>query len=315
VSDETAAIQIDRVTKQYGSFTAVGDISLAIRRGSLFGLLGPNGAGKTTTIRMIMNITAPDSGSIRIFGREASDKTSRGIGYLPEERGLYRKMKVLEHIVFLGEIRGLRARAAKKTAEEWMEKLSILEWKDRKVEELSKGMQQKIQFIGCVIHDPEVLILDEPFSGLDPVNARVLKETLLEFREQGKTIVLSTHVMEHAEKLCDEIALIDRSKIVLEGSIGELKRQHSLNRLMIRGSGEHAAFRDLTGVRSVVTRDGVIEIDLDPATTTAAFLREATGSRFEFESVVPHEISLDDIFVKVVGHPVDETGVTAGGEA
>ena len=292
-------IQVEKITKRYGNFTAVDQISFEVGEGKIFGLLGPNGAGKTTTIRMIMNITIPDEGSIRILGRPSTEGVARLIGYLPEERGLYRKMKVLEHTVFLGEIRGLTRKLSRQRSIEWIDRLGLSEWKNKKVEELSKGMQQKIQFIGAVIHEPPILILDEPFSGLDPVNARLLKDLFLEYRGQGKTMVLSTHVMEQAEKLCDEIALINSSKVVLRGSIREVKRRFSGNRLIVRGHGESNALRQLAGVREITQANGGFEVELDPSLPSGHFLRQAAGL-YDFESVMPHEASLDEVFVKVV---------------
>jgi ABC-2 type transport system ATP-binding protein len=292
-------IDVKEITKRYGDFTAVDRVSFHVQRGSIFGLLGPNGAGKTTTIRMIMNIIVPDSGSISVMGQPSTGAASRLIGYLPEERGLYRKMKVLDHLVFLGEIRGLKRSLARQRASEWLERLSLGEWSGKKVEELSKGMQQKLQFIGCVIHEPEVLILDEPFSGLDPVNTRVLKDLFVEFRERGRTLIISTHVMEQAEKLCDEIALINRARLVLQGSIAEVKRRYSGNKLQVSGRGAPAALRGLRGVRSVIEKDGGAEVELEPSFKRGDFLREATAL-FDVDSAIPHEASLDEIFVRVV---------------
>ncbi len=296
-------IRVRNVVKRFGDHLAVDDVSFSVGRGVMFGLLGPNGAGKTTTIRMIMNIIMPDSGVVEILGRPASEGASRQIGYLPEERGLYRKMKVLDHLIFLGEIRGLDRREAKKRAGEWLERLELQSWGKKKVEDLSKGMQQKIQFVGCVIHDPEILILDEPFSGLDPVNTRALKDLFVEFRERGRTVVFSTHVMEQAEKLCDEIALINRARLVLHGTMGEVKKQYSGNRLILRGEGPPDALRAIAGVRDVVVSDGGAEVALEPSTSPADFLREAT-SLWRVESAIPHEASLDEIFIKVVGAPL-----------
>jgi ABC-2 type transport system ATP-binding protein len=295
----SSAIEVRDVTKRYGDFEAVSGISFSVPAGKVFGLLGPNGAGKTTTIRMIMNITIPDSGSIHVEGEPSTSAASRRIGYLPEERGLYRKMKVLDQLVFLGEIRGLDAKESQRRARSWLERLGLPEWEKKKVEELSKGMQQKIQFIGSVIHDPSVIILDEPFSGLDPVNARVLKEEIIRFREEGKTVVLSTHVMEQAEKLCDEIALINRARLVLNGPVRELKRAHSGNRMVLQMSSPSDALRGVPGVRSVTERDGLVEVELDEALDPSRFLRDATQS-CEIQSATPHERSLDEIFVSVV---------------
>jgi ABC-2 type transport system ATP-binding protein len=292
-------IEVNNVTKRYGDFTAVDGVSFSVDPGTIFGLLGPNGAGKTTTIRMIMNITVPDSGSITVLGKPSTEGGGKLIGYLPEERGLYRKMKVIDHLVFLGEIRGLPVAEAKKRSGEWLERLSLVDWRNRKVEELSKGMQQKLQFIGCVIHEPKVLILDEPFSGLDPVNARVFKDLFVEMRQQGKTVVLSTHVMEQAEKLCDEIALINRSRLVLEGPIAQIKKQYSGNRMVLQGSGDSSRLGDIGGVRAVHHRDGQVEVELDQEMERGQFLRSASQI-FDIDSVVPHEASLDEIFVQVV---------------
>jgi ABC-2 type transport system ATP-binding protein len=304
---------VDSVTKRFGDFTAVDAVSFQVPRGEIFGILGPNGAGKTTTIRMIMNITIPDSGRVMILGRPSTDGASRKIGYLPEERGLYRRMKVLDHIVFLGEIRGIEAKEAKKRAAEWLERVKLEKWADKRVEELSKGMQQKIQFIGCAIHDPDVLILDEPFSGLDPVNARALKDLFLEFRDRGKTVVLCTHVMEQAEKLCDEIVLINRSKVVLSGRLSEVKRRYSGNRLMIRGEGSADALRAIPGVRGIESRDGALSVDLEPSHARGEFFREASRV-YSIDSATPHETSLDEIFIRVVGESIGEVEAASGKE-
>jgi ABC-2 type transport system ATP-binding protein len=298
---------VKNISKRYDQFVAVNDLSFSVRRGTVYGLLGPNGAGKTTTIRMIMKIIVPDSGTISILGKPSTDAASRVVGYLPEERGLYRKMKVLDHLVFLGEIRGLKAKEARKRSGEWLERLSLTQWSGKKVEELSKGMQQKLQFIGCVIHEPEVLILDEPFSGLDPVNARTFKELFMEMKQKGKTLVLSTHVMEQAEKLCDEIGLINRSKMVLQGSLAEVKSRYSGNRLLLQGAGDANRLRAIPGVLGVDGDEGVLEVELAADLTRADFLRAATAV-FNLESVVPHEASLDEIFVEVVGGPVEGLG-------
>lgn len=303
--EEHLPIQVEHVTKRYGTFAAVNEISFSVKRGSVFGLIGPNGAGKTTTIRMIMNILAPDSGNITILGRPSTGGISNLIGYLPEERGLYRKMNIVDHLVFLGEIRGVRRATARKRAHGWLERLELADQGGKKVEELSKGQQQKIQFIGCAIHEPEIFVLDEPFSGLDPVNTRVLLELIREFQVQGKTVVFSTHVMEQAEKLCDEIVLINRAQIVLQGLLSEVKRQHSRNRLILRGSGSLDSLRSLAGVRRVDTNNGHVEVELDCEVARSEFVRHASAV-YNIESIVPHEASLEEIFVNVVrGAQVD----------
>ena len=296
-------VRLEHVTKKFGDFVAVSDVSLSIQGGTIFGLLGPNGAGKTTTIRMIMNIIIPDSGSIRILGRPNGEEIARRIGYLPEERGLYKKMKVLDHLVFLGEIRGLPVSKARETALSWMDRLEMSTWTKKRIEDLSKGMQQKIQFVGSVIHDPEVVILDEPFSGLDPVNARMLKDLFLEFRDQGKTLIFSTHVMEQAEKLCDDIGIINKSRLVLQGTTGEVRRTYSGNRLVLRGRGDVSRIEAIRGVVSLEKVDGEVRVELCDDIDRAAFLRDAT-SVWDVESAMPHEASLDEVFVRVVGQSV-----------
>src|SRR6266487_3506005 len=214
----TPILTLDRVSKHFAGHTAVAELSLSVPRGVIYGLLGPNGAGKTTTIRMIMDILEPDGGAVRVFGEPGGGRAhSERIGYLPEERGLYRKMRVLDVLVFLGEMKGVDRRRARQRADEWLERLGLAQWRLRRVDELSKGMQQKVQFISTMLHDPALVVLDEPFSGLDPVNAQVLKDAVLDLRRRGKTILFSTHIMEQAEKLCDELCIIARSKCLPSG--------------------------------------------------------------------------------------------------
>ena len=220
-------LEVIGISKRFAGHVAVTDLSLLVPKGAIYGLLGPNGAGKTTSIRMIMNITIPDEGTVRLFGDDMGGRHhSARIGYLPEERGLYKKMKVRDMLVFLAEVKGVdRAHAAQK-ADEWLGRLGLSEWRLRKVEELSKGMQQKVQFIGTMLHEPELLILDEPFSGLDPINAQVLKDTIIQLSRAGTTIIFSTHQMEVAEKICDHVCIIARGRKVLDGGIAEVKREH-----------------------------------------------------------------------------------------
>ena len=247
------AIELTGVTKAFGRFKAVDDLSLRVPRGAMFGLLGPNGAGKTTTIRMIMNITAPDSGEIRILGHPMDRQTQNRIGYLPEERGLYRKMKVIDHLYFLAAIKEVGRETAKQRIASWLDKMELRPWLNKKVDELSKGMQQKLQFIATIVHDPDILILDEPFSGLDPINVAIMRDYFLDFRQRGKTIVFCTHVLEQAEKLCDEICLMARSKKILEGSVKELKRRNSQGLLRLEAG---ASLAEIGGLPGVATREG-----------------------------------------------------------
>lgn len=219
-------LELKNITKQYATHRALDDVSITIPEGKIFGLLGPNGAGKTSLIRIINQITAPDSGIIYFDNEILSPKHIEHIGYLPEERGLYKKMKVGEQMIYLAQLKGLSKAEAKKKLFFWFEKLDIGSWWDKKIEDLSKGMQQKVQFIATVLHDPKLIILDEPFSGFDPVNAQIIQDEILELNKQGKTIIYSTHRMETVEELCDHIALINKSKKILDGSVKEIKKQY-----------------------------------------------------------------------------------------
>src|ERR1700735_1898860 len=227
-----SVVELAGVTKAYESKIAVNNLSLSIDAGQMFGLLGPNGAGKTSSIRMIMGITIPDSGSITLFGRPFDRQSLERVGYLPEDRGLYKKMKVLDQLVFVGELHGLTAAEARKRAIDWAKRMEIDESLPKKTEELSKGMQQKIQFISCLLHDPGLIIMDEPFSGLDPVNAVLLEKTLIELKNQGKAIVFSTHRMDQVEKLCDSICLINKGTSVLAGRMREIKSRYERNHVV-----------------------------------------------------------------------------------
>lgn len=293
-------VSIAHITKAFGEFTAVSDLSLAVYPGRIYGLLGPNGAGKTTTIRMIVNITAPDSGRIEIFGRQITAQLQDRIGYLPEERGLYKKMKVGDQIKFFAALKDVHAKEADKRADRWLARLKLTEWKNKKASELSKGMQQKVQFISAIIHEPDLLILDEPFSGLDPVNVEVLKEIILELKGAGKTIIFSTHQMEVAEKICDDICLLNRSRKVLEGSIREVKRGFSRNAVALRLAGAKTLLEDSALVCKVQRHSDEIEVLLAEGASPQELLKEliAGGATIErFEMVEP---SLHDIFIEKV---------------
>src|SRR5438309_303121 len=237
---------LEHVTKRFGGFTAVSDLTLQVRPGRVFGLIGPNGAGKTTTIRMIVNITAPDSGTIELLGQRMNTALQDRIGYLPEERGLYKRMKVGEQLRFFAELKGLRGAEANQRIDEWLTRLELSAWKEKRTKELSKGMQQKVQFITAVIHDPDLVILDEPFSGLDPVNVDLMKETILEQKARDKTIILSTHQMEIAEKLCDDVCMINRSHKVLDGRLREIRRSFSRNAVALQFEGGDGVLNDAT---------------------------------------------------------------------
>ncbi len=240
-------LETSDVVKQYASHLALNKVSIQVPRGTVFGLLGPNGAGKTTLIRIITRITAPDSGEVMIDGRSSKAEDVYRIGYLPEERGLYKKMKVGEQAMYLAQLRGLSKKQAHHELMIWFKRFDIMDWYNRKVEELSKGMQQKVQFISTVIHNPELLIFDEPFSGFDPVNADIVKREMLRLKDEGKTIILSTHNMESVEELCDNIALIHKSQVVLQGKVFDIRKQHRPNIFRFRLMGndfdmEHPSF-------------------------------------------------------------------------
>ena len=293
-------VKLDRVSKSFGDFTAVSKLSLDVRAGRVFGLLGPNGAGKTTTIRMIVNITAPDSGSISLFGRQIDPALQDRIGYLPEERGLYRRMRVVDQLRFFAELKNVRGKQVESKIDEWLERLKLSEWKNKRSMELSKGMQQKIQFITSVIHDPDVLILDEPFSGLDPINTELLKEVVLELKRAGKTIIFSTHQMEVAERICDDICLLNRAQKVFEGSLREIKRSFGRNSIAVRCEGGDGVLDDPALVSKLVRHADEAEALLAPEADAQMLLRrllDAGAVIGKFEIVEP---SLNDIFIAKV---------------
>jgi ABC-2 type transport system ATP-binding protein len=233
-----AQLSLQHIVKQYGNYRASDDVSFEIPKGKIFGLLGPNGAGKTTLIRMITRILFPDSGTILFNGEKLSDKHPEQIGYMPEERGLYKKMKVGEHLVYLGRLKGLSQRQANDNVISWLRKFEIESWYNKNIEELSKGMSQKVQFIATVLHNPELLILDEPFSGLDPINSKLIEDEIYEMSTQGKTIIFSTHRMEQVEEICDEIVLVNKGKKILEGEVKELKQRFKENIFRVLYDGE-----------------------------------------------------------------------------
>jgi ABC-2 type transport system ATP-binding protein len=295
----TSPLELHDVRKSYGGFTAVQGVSLAVPPGSIYGLLGPNGAGKTTTIRMILDIVPPDQGEVRLFGHPRTAADLERVGYLPEERGLYRKMTVLDQLIFLGEVRGLKARVARERSEAWLERVDLARWAKSKVEELSKGMQQKVQLIGTVLHEPDLLILDEPFSGLDPINQELFRQLLFDYRAAGKSILLSTHGMEFAERLCDHICLISGGRAVLEGELKAIKRRIGGNAFRLVADGDLDKLSQLPSVEQVIAGDGTARLLLTPGAEGADVLREIVGFLrvHEFRSEEPE---LEQIFLKAV---------------
>jgi ABC-2 type transport system ATP-binding protein len=294
-----SAIALTDVSKAFGKFLAVDRLSFRVPAGTLFGLLGPNGAGKTTTIRMIMNITAPDSGRIEVLGKPMDRETQNRIGYLPEERGLYRKMKVIDQLLFLSDIKGVSRETARKRAADWLDKMELRPWLGKKVDELSKGMQQKVQFIATIVHDPDILILDEPFSGLDPINTALMKDYFQEFRARGKTIIFSTHVLEQAEKLCDEICLMARSRKILEGPLKDIKRSYSDNQLRISIDASLGELAQMPGVVSAQPSDGGFILKLEAGTDEREFLRRALD-RHRIEAFSRKEPDLEEVYLRAV---------------
>jgi ABC-2 type transport system ATP-binding protein len=300
------ALTLDGVSKRYSGHTAVDDLTLAVPAGTIYGILGPNGAGKSTTLRMVMNIIARDSGRISLLGGDpaADPKILRRVGFLPEERGVYRKMKVTDVIVFFAELKGVDRKKARADAEGWLERMALGDWKQAKVETLSKGMQQKVQFIATVIHDPDLLILDEPQSGLDPVNQEVLRDTMLDARDRGKTVIFSTHNMEQAEQLCESVCIIAQGKKVLDGRVRDVKRENVGNRWYVEFDPATEAAR---GFMAGETRFGPVRphgegwrVEMDPAADPRALLQalaglDATVVRFEREQKSLHEIFIDRV--------------------
>jgi ABC-2 type transport system ATP-binding protein len=299
--DETRpTLILDHVSKSFGDFVAVRDLSLEVRRGRIFGLIGPNGAGKTTTIRMIVNITMPDSGRVELFGQPMSTALQDRIGYLPEERGLYKRMKVGEQLRFFAELKDVNGKEADARIDKWLAKMQLTDWKQKRTKDLSKGMQQKVQFITSVIHEPDLLILDEPFSGLDPVNVEIMKDTILEQKAANKTIILSTHQMEIAEKLCDDVCMINRSRKVLDGKLREIRRSESRNAVALRFEGNDGLLEDPALVLNVRQVGEDLEVLLAEGVSPQTLLKrlvDADTVVTKFELVEP---SLHDIFIAKV---------------
>lgn len=295
-------LEAKNIVKQYAKHTALNDVSIQVPEGSIYGLLGPNGAGKTTLIRIINRMTAPDRGQVLFMGQPSQASDIYKIGYLPEERGLYKKMKVMEQAIFLAQLKGLSKKEAIQKLDYWFDKFNISSWSNKKIEELSKGMQQKVQFITTVIHDPELLILDEPFSGFDPVNAELLRNEILELKEKGKTIILSTHNMESVESLCDEISLINKSQAVLQGKVKDIQDKFKTNEfsLHLKGSEFNLASSNYS-LAATNASDEKIEIRIKKQTdcTNSTLLKEIS-EKYEvisFNEILP---TMNEIFIQTV---------------
>jgi len=292
-------VELAGVTKAYEDKVAVSNLSLSIEAGQMFGLLGPNGAGKTSSIRMMMGITVPDSGRVQLFEKPFVRKSLERVGYLPEERGLYKKMKVRDQLVFFGQLHGLAAEEARRRAVNWAERMEIAGSLQKKTEELSKGMQQKIQFIATLLHSPGLIVMDEPFSGLDPVNAVLVERTLLELKDQGKVILFSTHRMDQVEKLCDSICLINNGEAVLTGNLRQIKSRYERNHVIVEFEGS-PAFLKSNEIAEAKNFSGHAEIKLKPHGDAQKLLHEAAEAAtiYRFELVEP---SLEEIFIETVG--------------
>lgn len=339
MSKTEVTLRVENVTKRFGDFTAVDDLSFDVRAGRVFGFLGPNGAGKTTTIRMIVGITAPDEGKIeyrfsddteRAGGRDTGKDSAVAnalalspsrrlthsqiqdrIGYLPEERGLYKKMKIVEQLRYFAALKNVNATDADKRIDRWLERMNLAEWKNKRTTDLSKGMQQKIQFISTVLHDPDLLVLDEPFSGLDPVNVEFMIDVLSEFKQQHKTVIFSTHLMETAERLCNDILLINKARKVVSGSLREVKESYGHNLIALRSTGGDAVLADRSLITKVVEHSDEKEIHLADRADAQKLLRKLIDAGAEITKFEKVEPSLNDIFIDQVGERTTPSAETA----
>ncbi|MDQ0060190.1 ABC transporter ATP-binding protein [Paenibacillus harenae] len=293
-------LKVEHIVKQYGDKTAVNGISFEVSEGEIYGLLGANGAGKTTTMRMVLGLIYPDEGKIYYHGKPYSNQQLQGLGYLPEERGLYPKVRVSDQILYLAQLRGMSKKDADVNLKRWLDRFEVPDYYNKKVEELSKGNQQKIQFIASIIHNPKIVILDEAFSGLDPVNVELLKSTVKELRDSGTSILFSTHRMEHVEELCRNITILHRSNAVLKGNLKEIKKQFPKERVILSTEGEVKGLEQITGVTGVTRHEYGYEIGITNEAAGGDILRHAIGqtaiSRFEIK-----EPTLNEIFIKTVG--------------
>jgi ABC-2 type transport system ATP-binding protein len=296
-------VEIENITKNFGRVRAVDDLSLNVPQGSIYGFIGPNGAGKTTTLRMIMNIFYPDSGKIRIFGEKMHGATSDRIGYLPEERGMYKKMKVRDLLRFYGELKS--GRKVNKEVDYWLDRLGLSDWADKKIETLSKGMGQKVQFISTVVSQPELIILDEPFTGLDPVNVEAIKNAVLELRSQGATVIFSTHDMNVAEKMCDFIFMIFKGKKVLDGTLVSIQDKYGSDTLRVRTEGGISKLQNLDGVEKITDFGQLQELRIVPDNDHQKILSEIMSRTrvYSFEMAKP---TLYDIFLRIAGPEAKE---------
>lgn len=302
----TPSVRMEHVIKRFSGHTAVDDLSINVPSGGIFGLLGPNGAGKTTVIRLLMGILMPDEGKVELFGTGKHGRhLAERVGYLPEERGLYKKMKVLDHLIFLGQTKGLSRADGRSRSQAWLERLGVADWADKKIEDLSKGMQQKVQFAGAMLHEPELLILDEPFSGLDPVNAQVMKDTVVDLAGQGRTIIFSTHVMEQAERMCDRIVIMARGRKVVDGPLAEVKAEAGKRHIALDFAGSRESAKAVLADRSLVASvddfGASAELELAPGADPGQLLSALVANGVKLSRFQVVEPSLQSIFISKVG--------------
>ncbi|HAW08560.1 MAG TPA: ABC transporter [Bacteroidetes bacterium] len=298
-------LQVNSISKQFGDYKAVDNVSFSVDEGKIFGLLGPNGAGKTTTIRIITNIILPDSGEVYLFGNKMSSVQQDYIGYLPEERGLYKKNKVIEQLEYFGMLKGLSQREANTQAKYWLNRVGAEGWENKKIEELSKGMAQKVQFITTVLHNPKFVILDEPFSGFDPINTDIIKHIIMELKEQGTTFILSTHQMYQVEMICEEILMVNMGKVVLEGTLRDIKKNYGKNHVIIEFSGPGTFVNNIGKDKFIDISENRIEIKIANYDEAQTILREAAMENeiTKFEIIEP---ALNEIFIDVVQKTMEE---------
>lgn len=293
-------LKVQNVVKRFGDYAASNNVSFSVEAGKIFGLLGPNGAGKTTQIRMITNILMPDEGSIEVFGAPVTAETQSRIGYLPEERGLYKRLKVIEQLVYFAQLKGISKHEATERAHYWLEKTGAAGWESKKIQELSKGMQQKVQFISTILHEPDFLILDEPFSGFDPINTELLKNIILELRDKGKTVILSTHVMSQVEELCDDICMINKGEVVLHGSVDEIKSRYGKNNVLLEYKGDSAFIKELSDIEVVNQTNHRVEFKIKSETTDRRALIDFINNKIEIQKFEFARPSMHEIFIEIV---------------
>ncbi len=295
------SLVVKNLTKRFNGITAVDNVSFEVPDGSIFGLIGRNGAGKTTTIRMMMGIYLPDDGEIVLRGVKVGQEFKNKVGYLPEERGLYKKMKVLDTILYFAELKGKSGKEIAKKAEDYLKKFDLYDRRNSKVEELSKGNQQKIQFITTILHDPDFIILDEPFSGLDPVNINILKDIILEMKSEGKVVILSTHLIDYAEKMCDYIAMIDHGRLILKGSISEIKSKYAQNNISLSCEGDISFLNNYSIIEKIENFGNTTAIRVKEANHIQELLKLIVEKNIVIKKFIANDISLHEIFIELTG--------------